>query len=71
MTTTTTTTTNNYGGGDDNKVFPGDVMKAYRGSKDIDPLILNLGTTWRSVVKFMPRSPYPRGRTPVPTKKES
>ena len=38
-------------------------MKAYRGSRDMDPLILNLGPRWRWVVKS---TLHPRPRTPVP-----
>ena len=31
------------------------------GSGNITPLILNVGTRWRSVATFTPRSLYPRG----------
>lgn len=42
------------------KVFPFYAMVAYRGSGDISPLILKLGTRWRWVVNFTPRSsPHP------------
>jgi hypothetical protein len=34
-------------------------MKAYRGSRDIDPFILNLNYRWRSVVRFTSRPFYP------------
>jgi hypothetical protein len=38
-------------------------MKAY-GSGCIDPHFLDLGTSWRWVVNFTPRPPYPRERAP-------
>jgi hypothetical protein len=34
------------------------------GSGCIDPYFLDLGTSWRQVVSFTPRSLYPRGKTP-------
>lgn len=37
------------------KVFLVLVMKAGRGRRGNAPLILNLGTVWRRVVKFTPR----------------
>jgi hypothetical protein len=40
-------------------------MKAYRRSRGIDPLILNLGTGWRGVVNFTLATLYPRERIPV------
>jgi hypothetical protein len=39
--------------------FPVHAMKAYRGSRHIVSLILNLGTRWRCVFNFTPRPPYP------------
>jgi hypothetical protein len=39
-------------------------MKTYWGSGSIVPLILDLGTRWRQVVSFMPRLPYPQGKSP-------
>jgi len=36
------------------KVFPVHSMEACRGSRDIAPLFLNLGTTWRWVFDFTP-----------------
>ena len=36
------------------KVVPVRAIKACRGSRGIAPLILKLGTRWRSVVKFTP-----------------
>ena len=36
-------------------------MKAYRGSKGMNPLILNLGNWWRKAVSFTPRL-YSRGK---------
>jgi hypothetical protein len=41
-------------------------MDVYRGSMDIDPPFLNLGTRWRWEVSFTSPSLYPRGRTLVP-----
>jgi hypothetical protein len=37
------------------------------GSRGMAPLILNLGTTCRSVIKLMPRPLYPLGKKPVPS----
>jgi hypothetical protein len=34
------------------------------GNKSIDPHFLDLGTSWRRVVSFMPGSLYPRGKSP-------
>jgi hypothetical protein len=34
------------------------------GSGGIAPRILNLGTRWRCVVRFMPRLLYPQGKNP-------
>jgi hypothetical protein len=45
------------------KVVPVHAMKAYGWSRGIAPLILNLGTRWRCVVNFTPRSLYP-GKEP-------
>jgi hypothetical protein len=39
--------------------------KAYRGSRGIASLNLNLGGTWRSFVNFTSRPIYPRKRTPA------
>jgi len=41
-------------------------MKEGRRSRGVAPLLLNLGTRWRSVVNFIPRPLYPRQRTAVP-----
>jgi hypothetical protein len=38
--------------------------KAYRGRKVIDPIILNLGIKWKSMVKFGIRPLYPSGKDP-------
>jgi hypothetical protein len=38
-------------------------MKAYWGSGDIAPRILDLGTRWRRVVSFTHRSLYPQGKS--------
>jgi len=35
-------------------------MKTYWGSGGIPPCILNIGTTWSSVVSFKPGTLYPR-----------
>jgi hypothetical protein len=42
------------------KVFPVHSMKAYKGSGDMAPLILNLGTKWRWIVNFTLLPLYPR-----------
>jgi len=34
------------------------------GREGIAPRILILGTTWRWLVSFTPRPPYPKGRSP-------
>jgi hypothetical protein len=47
------------------KVVSVHVMKAYRGSRQIAALILNLGTRQRRVVNFKLWPLYPRERTPV------
>jgi hypothetical protein len=39
-------------------------MKSYWGSGSIDPRILDLVTRWRSVVSFIPRPLYPKGKSP-------
>jgi hypothetical protein len=38
-------------------------MKAYRGSRHVAPLVLNLGIRWSRVVNFMPQLLYHRKRT--------
>jgi len=38
-------------------------MKAYRGSRDIAPLVLNLCTRWWWVVSYVPH-PLPTGKDP-------
>jgi len=43
------------------KVVPVYAMKAYRGSRGKAPLILNIGTRRRWMVKFKARSPLYRG----------
>jgi hypothetical protein len=40
-------------------------MKAYKGDSCITPHILNFGTRWSSVIKFMPGPLYPGERNPV------
>ena len=47
------------------KVFPVHVTKAYCGSRRIAPLILHLGTKWRSVVSFTSRLLCHRERIPL------
>jgi len=37
----------------------------HMGYGGIAPFILNLGTTWRRMVSFTPKSLYPLERTPV------
>ena len=37
------------------KFFPAHAMKAYGVSRSITPLILNLSTRWRQLVRFTPR----------------
>jgi hypothetical protein len=49
-----------------NKVFPNHVMRTYRGSSVIAPIILYLGTRLRGVVNFTPRQLHSRIITPVP-----
>jgi hypothetical protein len=39
-------------------------MKAYKRSRGIAPLIVNLGTRWRRVFNMIPPSLYPRVRPP-------
>jgi hypothetical protein len=46
-------------------------LKAYRRSRGIAPLILNLDARWREVVKFTPWPFYPKGRNPVPIELEA
>ena len=43
------------------KYFPVHVMKAYRGSRGIFPLILHLSARWKWVFKFTPR-PFTSGK---------
>jgi len=38
--------------------------KAHWGSRDTTPLILNLGTRWRRVVSFTPRTLYSQEKSP-------
>ena len=45
--------------------------KAYRGSRGIAPVILNLSAGWRWVVKFMLHPLYPQDRTVVPIEQEA
>jgi len=40
-------------------------MKAYRGSVGITPRILDLGTRWRCMASFTPRTLYPQGKNPL------
>jgi hypothetical protein len=39
-------------------------MKAYWGSRNIAPCILDLGSRWRWMVSFTPRPLYPYGKRP-------
>jgi hypothetical protein len=50
-----------------NKFAPVHIMKAYRGSTGIAPLILNIGTKWTRAANFMPWQLYP----PPPWKEPS
>ena len=53
------------------RVAPVHAIKAYRGSRGIAPLILNLGTRWRCVVNFTRRPLYTQQRTPAPTEQKA
>jgi hypothetical protein len=44
------------------KVVPVHTINAYRGSRGVAPLSLNLGARWRTVVSITPRTPYSRGK---------
>jgi len=48
------------------KLPPLQSLKAYRGSRSIAPLVLNLGNKWKSAVNYTPWSRYLREGTPVP-----
>jgi hypothetical protein len=52
------------------KVVPVHVIKAYRGSRGIVPLILNLDTDEVEWLTSCPQLFYPAGRTPVPNEEE-
>jgi hypothetical protein len=52
-------------------VVPVHVIKAYRGSIGIAPVILNPSSTWRLVVNFKALWLYTREWTPVPTEQEA
>jgi hypothetical protein len=45
-------------------------IKAYRGSRDIAPIILNLDNRYRLVVNSTPRPLYPWESDPVPIVQE-
>ena len=47
------------------------LRKHIGGAEVIAPLPLNLKTTWRQVVKFMPWQLHSWERNPVPTKQET
>jgi hypothetical protein len=49
------------------KVFLLHAIEGYRGSKSIEPLILNLSNRWWLVVNFTTRLLCPWNKTPVPT----
>jgi hypothetical protein len=53
----------NIAGKENFKIFPVHAMKAYRVSRGIAPLILNLCTRWRLVADFTTRRLYP-GKEP-------
>jgi len=46
------------------RAVPVHATKAYKGSSCIAPLILNLGTRWKQVIKLMlwPNYPLPMGK---------
>jgi len=46
------------------KISPRPWHEDAEGGRGTAPLILNLGTRLRWVIKFKPRPLYPRGRTP-------
>ena len=46
-------------------------VEAHRGNRGMAPLILNLGTRFRSVINIMPRPFYPLGEKPVPSKQKA
>jgi hypothetical protein len=48
------------------RFVPVHAMKAYRGSRCLALLILNLGARWRRVVDITPQLLYSPERTPVP-----
>lgn len=47
------------------KFLPAHTMKAYSRSRGTDPLILNIGTGWRSVVNITPGPIYFKKATPL------
>jgi hypothetical protein len=47
------------------KVIPVHAMKAYIGSRGTDPLVINIGAGWRSVVNITPGSIYLQKGTPL------
>jgi len=59
-----------YKKGKEVKFAPIHVVKTYRGSRGVAPLI-NLGARWRLVFNVTSRPPYPRVRTPVSTEQEA
>ena len=50
------------------KAAPAKVTKAYRGSRIITPLLLNLGARWKWVATFTPRPRCLLERTQLPIK---
>jgi len=44
-------------------------MKAYRGSRGINPLILNFGARWRSVINITPRLLHPQKEPDYPVQR--
>jgi hypothetical protein len=53
------------------KIFHAHAVKAYRGSRRIALLILQLGARWIRVDKFTSRPLYPQERTPVRIEEEA
>jgi hypothetical protein len=53
------------------KFVPVQPITAYRGSRGITPLFLNLSTRWRRAVNSTPQLAYPWERTPTPSGQEA
>ena len=55
----------------ESKVISVHTMRAYKGSRNIAPPILNFGTRWQWVVNFTRRLIYPRKRPSVSTEQKA